>query len=105
MSRPVVLEHALFSIRPGSQGAFEAALREARLIISASPGFRALELHRGIESPDQFLLLVEWETLEDHVVGFRESDAFTAWRAVISPYFASPPVMEHFVAVDGLGRS
>ncbi len=101
----MVLEHALFSVRPGSQEAFEGALLEARQIISASPGFRSLELHRGIESPEQFLLLVEWETLEDHVVGFRESDAFTAWRALIGPYFASPPVMEHFVPVDALRRS
>ncbi len=101
----MVLEHTLISVRPGSQGAFEAALLEARQIISASPGFRSLELHRGVESSDQFLLLVEWETLEDHVVGFRGSEAFTAWRAIIGPYFASPPVMEHFVPVDGPGRS
>lgn len=101
----MVLEHALISVRPGSEGAFEAALLEARQVISASPGFRSLELHRGVESPDQFLLLVEWETLEDQVVGFRESEAFTAWRALIGPYFALPPVVEHFVPVDGLRRS
>ena len=101
----MVLEHALISVRPGSQDAFEAALLEARAIISASAGFRSLELHRGVESPDRFLLLVEWETLEDHLVGFRESEAFAAWRALIGPYFASPPVMDHFVPVDGLRRS
>ncbi len=101
----MVLEHTLISVRPGSEEAFEAALLEARRIISASPGFRSLELHRGVESPDRFLLLVEWETLEDHVVGFRESEAFAAWRALIGPYFASPPVVDHFVPVDGLHRS
>jgi heme-degrading monooxygenase HmoA len=92
----MVLEHALIDIRPGTGRDFEVALDEARQVIAASPGFVSLRLHRGVETEDRYLLLVEWETLEDHVVGFRESDAFTAWRALIGPYFASPPDVVHF---------
>jgi len=92
----MVLEHALITVRPGTSEAFEAALTEARLVIRSSEGFVSLRLHRGIETPDRYLLLVEWETLDDHVVGFRESAAFTAWRALIGPYFESPPEVVHF---------
>ncbi len=92
----MVLEHALIDIRPGTGEAFEAALVEARQVIAASSGFVSLRLHRGVESDHRYLLLVEWATLEDHTVGFRESSAFTAWRALIGPFFASPPEVVHF---------
>jgi len=55
-------------------------------------------MHRGIENPDSFLLLVEWDRLEDHMVGFRESHAFTEWRAILGPYFAGAPAVEHYTA-------
>ncbi len=100
----MVLEHALITVRPGTEQLFEEALGRARAIIAASPGFVSLALHRGIETPDRYLLLVEWETLEDHTVGFRESEAFGRWRALIGPFFESPPVVDHVVPVDGLGR-
>jgi heme-degrading monooxygenase HmoA len=92
----MVLEHALIDIRPGTGEAFEAALAEARQVIAASTGFVSLSLQRGVEAEHRYLLLVEWETLDDHVVGFRESPAFTAWRARIGPFFASPPEVVHF---------
>jgi len=92
----MVLEHALIDIRPGTGEAFEAALAEARQVIAASPGFASLRLHRGVETEDRYLLLVEWETLDDHLVGFRESPAFSAWRSLIGPYFASPPEVVHY---------
>lgn len=57
----------------------------------------------AIETPDRYLLLVEWETLDDHVVWFRQSDAFTRWRALIGPYFASPPVADHQSPADAVG--
>ena len=92
----MVLEQAVIAIRPGTAAAFEAAMAEARLVIAASPGFVSLRLHRGIEAPERYLLLVEWETLDDHLVGFRESDRFTAWRTLIGPFFESPPDVVHF---------
>jgi heme-degrading monooxygenase HmoA len=98
----MVLEHALFTIRPGTSDEFEQALLRARPIIAASPGFISLELHHGVEAPDQYLLLVEWETIEDHLVGFRQSEAFADWRALIGPYFESPPVGDHFAPVAEL---
>ncbi|MGD0313383.1 MAG: antibiotic biosynthesis monooxygenase [Acidimicrobiales bacterium] len=98
----MVLEHAVITVRKGASEAFEAALEQARAVIAGSPGFRSLSLHRGVEDPDRYLLLVEWEALEDHVVGFRESERFTQWRALIGPFFDSPPLVDHFEPVDGL---
>jgi len=98
----MILEHALLTIRPDSHEEFEVALSRAREVISGATGFLSLRLWRGVESPDRYLLLVEWETLEDHTVGFRESDRFAEWRSYIGPYFGAPPEVDHFGPVAGL---
>jgi heme-degrading monooxygenase HmoA len=98
----VVLEHALIAVRPGTGGEFEAALARARPIIASCKGFVSLELRRGIEEPDRYLLLVGWETLDDHLVGFRQSDAFTRWRGEIGRYFDGDPIVDHYEGVAGL---
>jgi heme-degrading monooxygenase HmoA len=98
----MILEHALITIRPDERQEFEAALTRARAVIATSPGFRSLRLSRGIETPDRYLLLVEWETLEDHTVGFRESSRFAEWRSHIGPFFEGPAVVDHFDPVAGL---
>ena len=98
----MILEHALITVRPGSHAEFETALAAAREVISGSPGFVSLALHRGIESSDSYLLLVGWETLEDHTVGFRGSPAFAEWRSHIGPFFEVPPQVDHYAPVHGL---
>ncbi|HZM54465.1 MAG TPA: antibiotic biosynthesis monooxygenase family protein [Acidimicrobiales bacterium] len=97
----MILEHALITIRPDSHAEFESAIAEARAVISAAPGFLSFALHRGIESPDRYLLLVGWESLEAHTVGFRESPAFATWRSHIGPFFASPPAVDHYDPLAG----
>jgi heme-degrading monooxygenase HmoA len=101
----MVLEHAVIDVRSGTADQFEEALTRARPIIAACHGFVSLELLRGIEHPDRYVLLVEWETLDDHVVGFRESGAFVQWRALIGPFFESPPVVDHLAAIDVVGNT
>ena len=97
----MVLELADFAILPGQEDDFIAAFGEAVTILASSPGFRSARMTRGIESPSRFVLLVEWESLDDHVVGFRESDRFTQWRAVIGRFFDGAPRVEHFADVAG----
>ena len=97
----MILEHALITVRPDSHAEFESAMVQAREVISRAAGFRSLRLHRGVEAPDRYLLLVEWDTLEDHTVGFRESPAFAEWRSHIGPFFDSPPVVDHYDPVAG----
>jgi heme-degrading monooxygenase HmoA len=96
----MILELADIRIQPGQNAAFEAAIQHGlATIISGTQGFQGYKVNRCIESPERYLLQVFWDTLEDHTVGFRQSDAFTQWRAIVGPFFAGPPVVEHFELV------
>jgi heme-degrading monooxygenase HmoA len=92
----MILETAVFSIRPGEADLFRATFAKARKFIETSKGFHRLELRQGIEVPDSFILTVWWETLEDHTVAFKQSPNFTQWRAEIGHLFAAPPVVHHY---------
>ena len=76
----MITEHALLPVKPGLEAEFESAFREARPIIASMPGFISLALHRGIESPSTYLLLVEWQSVEHHEVGFRQSPGTSSGR-------------------------
>ncbi len=91
----MVLEIADFLVREGDEEKFTAAYRDAVTFITGSPGCLGARLVRGIENPRRFVLLVEWERLEDHTEGFRESPAFGQWRGAVGGYFAEPPTVEH----------
>ena len=92
----MILEHALLPVKPGREEEFVTAFDEAKQIISLMPGFRALTLSRCQERPSTFLLLVEWETLEDHTVGFRGSAEYDEWRRLLHDFYEPFPVVEHF---------
>jgi len=93
----MILEHADIRIAPGRQAEFEAAIhRGLTTVIARAGGFRSARVVRGIESAERFVLMIEWDTLEAHTVGFRESPLFAEWRAIVGPFFAAPPVVEHF---------
>ncbi|WPB58235.1 antibiotic biosynthesis monooxygenase [Xylophilus sp. GOD-11R] len=95
----MILEHADIRITPGRNAEFEEAIhRGLNTVIAKARGFRSARVMRGIESTERYLLMIEWETLEDHTVGFRESPLFTEWRGIVGPFFAGPPTVEHFDA-------
>lgn len=96
----MILELADLRIHPGQNEAFEAALQRGVMqYISPTLGFRGFKLNRGLECAQRYLLQIFWDTLENHTVDFRQSSAFTQWRAVVGPYFAQAPVVEHFELV------
>ena len=97
----MILEVADIRIQPGRQAEFDAAIADGvRRIIAQAPGYLGHQVHKGIESPDRYLLTIRWNTLEDHTVGFRGSAAFAQWRAIVGPFFAHPPQVEHFTLLD-----
>lgn len=100
----MITEHALLPVLPGRETDFEAAFNQARAIIASMPGFRTLSLSRSVESPGTYLLLVEWETLEDHTVGFRGSPEYQQWRQLLHHFYEPFPVVEHFEAVSSAGH-
>jgi heme-degrading monooxygenase HmoA len=93
----MVLEVADIRVPQGSEAEAEAAIvRGLDEVLSRARGYVRHELRRGVESPTRYLLLIEWESVDDHVVGFRESPAYDEWSAIVRPFFASPPSVEHF---------
>ncbi|MBY6241742.1 antibiotic biosynthesis monooxygenase [Methylosinus sp. Sm6] len=91
-----VLEAAMLDIRPGEECAFENAIRVALPLISATPGFVSMEIRRCIETSSRYLLLVTWEKLEDHTIGFRQSDRYAEWKALLHHFYDPFPVVEHY---------
>jgi heme-degrading monooxygenase HmoA len=93
----MILELADIRIHPGQQAAFEEAIqRGINTVISRAVGFKGYKVNKGIESPERFLLMIFWETLENHTVDFRGGPLFAEWRAIVGPFFAGPPNVEHY---------
>ena len=99
----VILEHAILPVTPGREAEFEAALAEATPIIAGMPGFVDLQVSRSIETPNEYLLLVRWESVEAHAVGFRGSPEYGRWRALLHGFYDPFPVVEHFAEVVRVG--
>ncbi len=97
----MILEHALLSVKQGEQEAFEAAFGQAKGIIAGMPGFGRLTLSRCVERAGTYLLLVEWDRLEDHTVGFRGSPQYQRWRALLHHFYEPFPAVEHYEPVVG----
>jgi heme-degrading monooxygenase HmoA len=95
----MILEHALLPVKPESSEAFENAFRDATPIIAGMPGFERLRLSRCIEKSDQYLLLVEWDSLEHHTVGFRGSPEYQEWRRRLHHFYDPPAVVEHYETI------
>ena len=93
----MILELADIRIHPGQQAAFDAAIqRGINEVISKAKGFAGYTVNKGIESPKRYILQIFWETLENHTIDFRQSPAFADWRAIVGPFFAGSPTVEHF---------
>ncbi len=93
----MILEIADITISPGKQAEFDAAIQHGiDTVASKAKGFRGFKVNKGIETPERYVLMIFWETLENHTVDFREGPLFPQWRAIVGPFFAAPPVVEHF---------
>ena len=97
----MILEVAPLRIRAGQADAFENAFREAQEIISAMPGHVSHELQRCLERPNEYVLLVRWESIEAHEVGFRGHPRYQEWKALLHHYYDPFPTVLHFEAVTG----
>ena len=95
----MILEIASLQIRSGQSAAFEAAFSRAQAIISAMPGYHSHELQRCIERDDHYVLLVRWESLEAHEVGFRTSPQYQKWKALLHHFYDPFPTVLHYETV------
>lgn len=98
----MIIEHALLPVIAGREDEFEAAFAAAKTIIGSMSGFRGLTLSRCVERPGTYLLLVEWDRLEDHTKGFRGSEQYQQWRSLLHHFYEPFPVVEHFEPVSSV---
>ena len=95
----MVLEVAILDVRPGLEADFEVAFEEAQHIISSMPGYISHQLQHCIEKPARYLLLVNWQKLEDHTEGFRQSTQYQRWRELLHHFYLPFPEVEHYSTV------
>lgn len=92
----MILEVAVLNIIPGRSKEFEVAFEKAQSIISSMNGYISHELHRSIEHENRYLLLVNWEKLDDHTQGFRKSAQYQEWKALLHHFYDPFPEVEHY---------
>ena len=98
----MMLEMAVLQVKPAMASEFPQAFRTAEPIIANAAGHISHELHRCVEDPNRFLLLVRWRTLEDHTQGFRGSPPYQRWKALLHHFYDPFPTVEHYsLVVDG----
>jgi len=100
----VILEVALLDVIPGQTVQFEAAFQQAAPIIASMPGYISHELQRCLEASSRYALLVRWQTLEDHTVGFRGSPQYQEWKRLLHHFYDPFPVVEHYRLVHSSGE-
>ena len=90
------LELALLNVLAGREQQFEQAFEQAQHIISCQPGYISHRLQRCVEHANRYVLLVEWQTLEDHTEGFRQSPEYQQWRELLHHFYQPFPQVLHF---------
>lgn len=97
----MILEIAQLQIKPGQSAAFQAAFNTAQRIISSMPGYLGHELQRCVEHAEHYMLLVRWESIEHHEVGFRKSAEYQEWRKLLHHFYDPFPTVLHYEQVAG----
>lgn len=95
----MILEVAILDVKPGRETEFEATFEKAQKIISSMHGYVSHQLQNCVENSSRYILLVNWETLEDHTIGFRESAQYQEWRSLLHQFYDPFPVVEHYQSV------
>lgn len=95
----MILEAAFLCVKPELANQFEVDFIKASQYISTINGYLGHQLQKCIETENKYLLLVNWNTLEDHTIGFRTSDAYLEWKKLLHHYYEPFPVVEHFETV------
>lgn len=95
----MVLEQAILYIKPEQSQAFEKAFKEAQKIICSMQGYLKHDVLKCVEENNKYLLLVEWETLEDHEIGFRKSESYQKWKELLHHFYDPFPIVQHYKSV------
>ena len=97
----MILEVAILNVKAGEEASFEATFAKAQSIIIGMNGYISHQLQKCIDDPSKYVLLVNWQTLEDHTIGFRESQPYKAWKEMLHHYYDPIPTVEHYQLIFG----
>jgi heme-degrading monooxygenase HmoA len=92
----MIIEHAILQVRAGQAAEFEAAMAQAKPLIAASPGFHDISVRPGIDTPDTYLLIVQWDDVASHREGFRGSERYQQWRSLLHKFYDPMPHVTYF---------
>lgn len=95
----MILEVAELHVKPGMINDFESQFRKASKIISRAPGYLGHELHKCVETENKYILLVRWQSISAHEVGFRQSPDYEEWKTLLHPFYDPMPTVEHYVQI------
>ena len=98
----MILEVAILDVKKGQEEEFEVTFKEAQKIISSMQGYVSHQLQKCIEKENRYILLVNWQTLEDHTVGFRQSEPYQQWKSLLHHFYSPFPEVEHYTLVENL---
>ena len=92
----MILEVAILDVIPSQEQDFESAFAKASSIIASMPGYISHQLQRCVEKSNRYILLVQWETLEAHTIGFRGSTQYQEWKKLLHHFYDPFPTVEHY---------
>ena len=101
----MILEVAILNIKPGLSEEFEAAFSQASAIIASMAGYESHELQKSLDTQNRYVLLVHWQTIDDHIVGFRQSPQYAEWKALLHHFYDPFPTVEHFALLSSSSRN
>ena len=97
----MITEIAVFDLKPGMENEFEAGVMTAIPLFKRAKGLKEFRVHRSIEKPSRYRLLIKWETVENHTIDFRGSQDYQQFRKLVSHCYAAPPDVEHVQEIAG----
>jgi heme-degrading monooxygenase HmoA len=96
----MILEVAILHVKSGMINEFESNFRKASQIISKMKGYCGHELQKCVEEENKYILLVRWENIKDHTIGFRSSEQYLEWKALLHHFYDPFPVVEHYININ-----
>ncbi|ANY75659.1 antibiotic biosynthesis monooxygenase family protein [Paenibacillus ihbetae] len=95
----MILETAVLQIKPGLASEFESVFRTASAVLLTKKGYIDHELHKCVENRDEYILLIRWTGIKDHLIGFRGHPDYKTWVQALEPYYADPPQIKHYIDI------
>lgn len=100
----MILEASTLYIKSGAMNDFESAFRSAYDIISKMRGYQGHELFKCVENKDEYILLIRWNAIKDHTIGFRQSSEYKVWVELLQPYYDPEQEVKHYIDIRVGGR-